>query len=227
MRMNQLPVVIQRKIPSAQLPVQYEQACKDLVACTTIDEAKFWDNKADALAAWAKMFKDEKAAVAAKRLKLHAYRRMGELAHELRPHVYRKGCPGSSPGPSSLLKEQGLTANQASAARALALVSKKVFDTAAKVPNPPTPRGFQRLMAPGTSAWKSIFGQNGVMLDLRSKARKLDARQLAKDLMPDEIGRAREMIRECIDWLDELERHLSKPTKPSAAVYRAFMAARS
>ena len=72
------------------VPVEYERACTALAECQTIDEAKYWDNKADALAAWAKIYNNDQAGLEAKRLKLHAYRRMGEIAREIIP----KGTSG-------------------------------------------------------------------------------------------------------------------------------------
>lgn len=36
------------------VPVEYEAAVKSLQACATLDEAKYWSDKSDALAAWAK-----------------------------------------------------------------------------------------------------------------------------------------------------------------------------
>lgn len=81
--LKKLPVVVREKVDASRLPVQYDEAVKALAACTTIDESKHWADKAEALAAWAKVYKDDQVAIEARRLKLHAYRRMGELAQEL------------------------------------------------------------------------------------------------------------------------------------------------
>lgn len=64
------------------VPVEYEAACNALAQCVDLDEAKYWSDKADALAAWAKIYRDDRISAQAKRLKLKAYRRMGELAAE-------------------------------------------------------------------------------------------------------------------------------------------------
>lgn len=77
------------------VPVEYETAINALVACRSIDEAKYWSDKSDALAAWAKIYHSDKAAREAKALKLWAFRRMGQLAAELRPNYKRvKGISG-------------------------------------------------------------------------------------------------------------------------------------
>lgn len=78
-----IPVVVRDRMPHVAMPVEYEEACKALAACATIDEGKYWSDKADALAAWAKIYKSDEAAIAARRLKLQAFRRMGEIATQM------------------------------------------------------------------------------------------------------------------------------------------------
>src|ERR1700690_2101621 len=77
-----------RKITGGRLPhmpVEYETALQALQECITLEDTKYWSDKADALAVWAKIFHSDDAARKAKQLKLKAFRRMGELARELRP----------------------------------------------------------------------------------------------------------------------------------------------
>lgn len=78
--LKKLPATVRDRVATVPMPVEYEAACKALAACESIDEGKYWSDKADALAAWAKIYKSDEAAVAARRLKLMAFRRMGELA---------------------------------------------------------------------------------------------------------------------------------------------------
>lgn len=212
MRVNQLPAVIQRKIPGAQLPVQYEEACKALVACTTIDEVKYYSNKADALAVWAKMFKDNTASLAAKRLKLHAYRRMGSLAGELRP-TRRLGARGVSKGPFSLLMENGLNADNARAARRLAKMVDDNFIKLVDLPKPPSPLSTTLYRVNGSEAWR-VFSRVAGVGTFRAFCRRHAAKQLARGLTHDESIKAREMVIECIEWLDEFVQHLPK-AKPA------------
>lgn len=106
------------------VPVEYEQAVTALQACLTLDETKYWSDRADALAAWAKIYGNDQAGRKAKMLKLHAYRRMGILAAELCPPGSRKmgvgNGKGSLPGPRALLESHGLSTAAADAARTLA-----------------------------------------------------------------------------------------------------------
>lgn len=198
---------------TAQLPVQYEEAVKALDACLAIDEAKYWSDKADALAAWAKIYRNDVAGRRAKQLKLHAYRRMGTLAAELRPNKHTGTNQGAAPGPLSLLREQGLTESQASVARKLALTSKVKFDAIVDKPNPPSPMSAGKaFLTKGSDAWRLIGVSNGCsMSNFRSAVcRKVKASKLARGLVSDEIEKARVIATECAEWLDEFLQHLPK-----------------
>lgn len=125
------------------MPVEYETAIKALDACTSLDETKAWNNAADALAAWAKIYNSDEAELKAKRLRLHAYRRMGQLARELRPPGRMKGgghrgCLGKLPGPNSLLQEHGLTKTEAGAANFIAQLPEEQFQRVLERPLRPT-----------------------------------------------------------------------------------------
>lgn len=125
------------------MPVQYETAIRALEACMSLDETKVWTNAADMLATWARVYRSREAEVAAKRLRLYAYRRMGELASELRPsgranvQKGRKGCTGKLPGASSLLQEHGLTIAEARAANFIARLPYEQFQRILKRPRSP------------------------------------------------------------------------------------------
>jgi hypothetical protein len=206
----QLPAVIKLRIPDAKLPVEYEAACKALATVTTIDEAKFWTDKAEALAAWAKIYKSDRAAVEAKRLKLHAYRRMGELAAELRPSPVRDG---HTKGPASLLMERyGFTRARATTARRLANMSDAEFADLSEGAAP-----LYRVLQNGAAssgAWHTLmYSSGGGLCHSRSFCRRFSASELARGLKLDEVDKARELVRELSDWLDEFEQHLPKPAK--------------
>jgi hypothetical protein len=203
------------------VPVEYEQACKALEACQTLDEAKYWNDKADALAAWAKIYRDDDAGRKARALKLWAFRRMGELAAEIRPRSYLRAKGqrgGQNKGPQSLLAEHGLTKTQREAARALANSTKEQVAAMANLPRPPSPnlgqlsrhnfrpeirRGRWRGSDhPEWPAWSSAVGT------LRASISRVDARVLARSIRnPPEV---RAKIQPLIEWLDAFEQHLPK-----------------
>ena len=184
------------------VPVEYETACKALEACRTLDEAKYWDNKADALAAWAKIHRDQKIERGARALKLHAYRRMGELAAIIRPQKRIDGRLQN--GPKSLLQEHGLSRSRASAARKLSILPRNEFQRIASQPRPPSPEAVRatRKSAPGEFAF--LYRS---LMDFRSKTRRFPARQAA-NAMELSTETLRPLCKEVIEWLDEFERCL-------------------
>lgn len=130
------------------VPVVYEEAVKALGECLSLDDAKYWDNKADALAAWAKIYHDDKVGRQARALKLEAYRRMGTLAGELRGFgrrvlatVGRKGRAFVNIKTArGLLMEKGLSSKQARAAIVLAKMERETFAPMVEGPRPPAPQ---------------------------------------------------------------------------------------
>jgi hypothetical protein len=194
---------------------EYETAINALAACVTLDEAKYWDNKADAIAAWAKIYHDETAARRAKQLKLHAYRRMGQLAQELRPT--RLGslpgvCGGGNPrGAPSLLMEQGLRRSQALIAVRFAKTDAARFKEFIEAPRPPSfSTAYKSLVGKGSDAWQSFAGTGQGVSHFRAFIRSHSAGKLAAELAPDEAEKARALVTELQEWLDEFEQHLPK-----------------
>lgn len=208
------------------VPVEYETAVKALAACVTLDEAKYWDNKADALAAWAKIYHDKKVEREAAALKLWAYRRMGELAGELRPQKNYGGSGGGlTPGPLSLLKENGLTKSNAMAARRLARVSREHVEALSKLPRPPAPataayaylagKGSDYRGGGGAPAFSSADGWKQVWRHISSAATAVgqyNAATMGRSVIHEQRY-VRERIVKLQEWLDEFERNLPKGGK--------------
>lgn len=196
------------------MPVQFESALKALQACIDLDEAKYWSDKADALAAWAKIYHSDEAQRKAHLLKLHAYRRMGQLAQELRPRRPHK------PGPITILLEQGLTQAQSQQIRSIAKIEQSAFDKAVTSPNPPSIRMMiqERAVRSGKStlSW-SIFGQGYASrlnaTQFRSFCRNHPPVPLARGLHEDEVDKARAIAIEISEWLDAFEQALPKQSK--------------
>lgn len=198
------------------LPIEYEEALKMLDACLTLDDAKYWDNYADAYEAWAKIHRSNDAIRKAKALKLEASRRMGLLAIKLRPGraIGRKPggkAGGRTPGPVSLLVESGMSKDNAQSATHLARLPADQFAalTAAKRPIAPS---TARYMGYGsiTPEWIAIR-RTGFAFRSAMKAAQLP--EVARKLRPAEIAIARTLMRELNDLVDEFERHLPKGKK--------------
>jgi hypothetical protein len=198
------------------VPVEYEEGCKMLDACISLDDVKYWDNAADALAAWAKIYHDDEASTKAKRLKLKAYRRLGELAEQLRPtKVIKKpngDFAGESPGSVSLLREHGFTHAKAGAARKLAKMPEKRFAEIVNSPKPVSPTTACFKKASGSDAWVR-FAHDGQAVSFRSFCRRTNPQVLARAMDQSEASKAREFVREVQEWLDTFEQFLPKAVK--------------
>jgi hypothetical protein len=78
--MHKLPTVIY--IAQARLPALHEEAVTALAARERVDERQDWTNRAQALAAYAKMAKNDTLGDLADRIHARAVRKMGELPKE-------------------------------------------------------------------------------------------------------------------------------------------------
>lgn len=184
------------------VPVEYEQAVKALAACITLDEAKYWDNKADALAAWAKIYHSPEVDRKAKQLKLHAYRRMGQLGDEIAKEKWHgRGHP---PRLTAMI-EAGLTRSQAQNASHVARMPRRKFDAILELPRVPSPGRVRANDFDSSQAWKDMMMAGGgvPVASFRSFCRRRSASELACGLKPDERVKAREIVIEISEWVDE------------------------
>jgi len=205
-----LPTTIRERMKTTAMPIVYEEACKALAACRTLDEAKYFSDKSDVLAAWAKIYKSDQAALESRRLKLHAYRRMSELADELRPNTRPIPDRGQQPGPVSLLMTQGFSKSQTGTIRRVGSIPEKEFQKIIGAPHCPSPLMINAVRKTGSDSWKALRHVSSGIGDFRSFCRRHPAKAFAHDLLPDEAIKARELVREIQDWLDEFEQHLPK-----------------
>jgi len=222
-------VIVQQRMRNASVPVVYEEACKALAACSTIDEGKYWADKAEALAAWAKIYKSDKAAVEAKRLKLHAYRRMGQIAEELRPTVSpsgtkgKQGASGRTNGALSLVKEHGFNQTKAGKIMAISRIPDDAFKKAVSSANPPginlaagmgTGQGtFKNRSSDAYKLFTSSYDSGKGASHFRSFCRNNDPKTLARNMTVSDARKAREIVIEIQEWLDTFEQYLPKEAK--------------
>lgn len=200
------------------VPLEYEAAVKALAACLTLDEAKYWNDKADALAAWAKIYHSDDVSRKARALKLHAYRRMGILAAELRPaNRFEEGR--HMPGPLSALVAAGLSDSQAKAARAVAKLPKRKFDREVAAERPRAPTSF-RITGGNeelSESWRTLTGRSlnrtttvNSMSGFACFCRGNDAKALARGLDKGEVENARVIATLIAEWIDTFTERLPK-----------------
>jgi hypothetical protein len=177
---------------------------RSLQACETVDEAKRWHDQGQAFEVWAKVFKDDQALLAAKRLKLHAFRRMGALAGQLRPGGESKR--GRLPGPQSLIMEHGFKKHEAKAACQLADVSDSKF--AKLLERPLAPTTIADEMTQREQVWRG-FSKGALMLRTATRLRTPAQVAIAfRKLRPGYQGKARLLVSELIEYLREVEKRI-------------------
>lgn len=192
-------------IPDSPHPViVYEQAIRAVQACRTIDEARYWDNKSDALAAWAKIYADDRVLREARALKLRAWRRIGEIATEIRPKLSR-GRLGMR-GPNSLLiEEYGFQETRAREIVRIAQMPEKDFVSVAESERPPSPTYLVGHLLRPNPLWADVSHRMQVFL---SKARKTDPAAVAATLDEKQADKAWALCAEIRKWIDEFEKSL-------------------
>jgi hypothetical protein len=193
------PSVVVRLPKDMPMPVVYTDAVTALTRCRTLDEAKYFSDKAEALAAWAKIYNSNQASVEATRLKWHAYRRMGVLAEELMPKADQRG------GATALLKEQGFSHSTASVIRRVARLTHGEFKELVDQERPYAPSVVRHYDRQGTDSWITFQDHIG---RLRLFCDKHDAKEFANELAPDERKRAKLIMGDIMEWCDQFERHL-------------------
>lgn len=191
---------------------EIQKAIELLREVRTLDEAKYFSDKMSALAAWAKMYHKREHEIEAKRGTLHAYRRMGILAGELRPrnkaiHSEKRGpnsILGGAPGSLKLLQDAGLKRGQAQAARAISKIPSDTFDAAINNPKPVSPSvlGLVNL-----SEWAKI---SGALSHAARLMREIDADIAAKQIKGKRIDLARRLVMEILIWLRAFDSSLSE-----------------
>lgn len=197
---------------SLHMLAEVGRARKELKAAMTIDDARYFSNKADAMQAWANTYRDDGVKRDAAALKLEAYRRMGKLSEELRPSGHRTGPGGAgrTNGPLSLLAEHGITRSHAKIMRTIARVDDNKFEAAIKAKMPPSPGAFRNAVTCSNPEWEETKLR---LSSLLVATNKYAASPLAKSLNDNQIAAARRIVILLIDWLDLFERALPKPPK--------------
>lgn len=197
------------------VPIEYETAINALQACTTMDESKLWSDKADALAAWAKIYRDHTIERKSKQLKLHAYRRMGQIAAEIRPQERMRRSDGKimgkKDGPASLLREQGVNGGREFAATRLARLDDVEFQGLIDRPRIPSPMAVLRIHAAGGIDMGQLINSAS---SFRTACRKLPAEVAARALAEASTNAQHNLFIELLEWLDRFDQSFRGSSPP-------------
>lgn len=201
-------------LPPSHALVLYDQAVKNIVACKTLIESKYWMGFAEAKALLGKMTKDRRVEVEGKRLRLLAYRKANEMAEQLRPTrrgtIPGDGRRGGSPlGAKSLLMEHGFSSREASDIRKIGSLPEKTFNSIIESRNPPSPTTVRPKYARSSDSWRAIIGDAGLR-EYATFCKRHAAKALARGMVGDEVAKAGELAEQASLWLEEFTRYLPK-----------------
>lgn len=222
-----LPMAVENRMPTARMPLNYEVAKTAIKKCLRIDECKDWEDKTAALAAYARQIKDNDLLLTAKRIRVRAQVRMGELLLEYpAPHGGWQGPDGkiiNPRGQSPRYKagtQAGLSKATINRAVSMARVPKDLRESRIEADKPITHRqladlGRVRKFKTGRAvgaAYKELTSNTGWGANLGAFTRWTAAHPAAylaaQVTAADEIKRLKDMIEQAQEWLDEMEQRL-------------------
>lgn len=186
--------------------VVYEQAVRAIQECSTILEAKHWSDKSEALAAWAKIYADDRVAQEARALKLHAYRQIGRLAVLLHPQK-SNGRHGMAKGARGALIEHGFGANDANTMVRIGKIAEPKFAALVNRPRPPSPSTVVAHELAPSPIWAKFRGRFAAFLSTMRYAH-IDA--IVRDMSDKQVDDAKGMAKEAMDALGEFQEKLWK-----------------
>jgi hypothetical protein len=212
----------------ARLPINYKAAKQALAECDRVDECKTWADKAEAVATYARISSDREMELTARRIRLRAIARIGELLLQI-PNTSRglhtagaqlKG--GSLPNPASRLgigRAAGLRPQDVNQALSIARIPPEIREVAIESADPPKPSVLEKHPArirprpvrfdrftPGPE-YRAVFLHAGGLTMFTSFLKKHPPEKYFPLLSPAECLRARRYLQVMHGWLAEAERH--------------------
>lgn len=193
------------------MPAEWDQAIVAIKACTTFDEAKYWDNLAVAKEAWARIHHSDDLLREARAVRLYASRRLGEIGEILNPlRKQRRGnllANVGGTGAAAYLKRNGMTRGSATAACHLAKLKPNDFERIVNLPRPPSPMAVGRRER--TSSELVLTELAGFWTHLeRNSPHEVASASVHRDLLA-----LRKKVRAVIDWLEEFHDRLELKAK--------------
>jgi hypothetical protein len=209
-------------VANAKLPQSYESAKTALATCASLDECMTWADKAEALAAYARMADDDALRKTCDRIQARAIRRMGELLKQIEP-----AKPGPKPelsvgthtelGRQAAGEQAGMSKHQQVQAIRVANVPTAEFEQQVESSAPPT---VTNLAKQGTRTSKPVVAEPqeapktrpegfaaathliGTVEEFATFCRSQNPEIIAAAVMPHELKDVREHVATIDGWLD-------------------------
>jgi hypothetical protein len=203
-------------VANAKLPESYESAKNALANCASIDECKTWADKAEALAAYARMADDDTLRKTCDRIQARAIRRMGELLKQIEPgqgaRDGKREEGGHLPLRSEIARGAGMSEHQQKQAIRIANVPAEVFDRQVESDNPPTvtklaEQGTNKRPTPASTqtrpeGFAAATNLIGTVEMFAQFCRSQNPEIIAAAVMPHEVTDVREHVATIDGWLD-------------------------
>jgi hypothetical protein len=206
----------QGKALMARLPPKFDitpfwKALDLLKECLVFEDVQHCQRLADVQEAWGRVYRSPEAINGAKAVRLHAARRLGELAQEARGNHSGKGLGG---GPRRWLTSQGIPEKDADYAAALRKIPAARFAEIVARPTPPTVSALARGYQVPKGKW-SRRAANLRWSATFTKLRQNYAKTSAQDAIDARLGV--DVIREQAifmrDWFDTFIASLPKKVR--------------
>ncbi len=204
-------------VANAKLPATYEAAKASLTECTRVDECADWANKAEAMAAYARMSEDETLRKMCDRIQARALRRCGELLKIHNAQGRRTDQPLDGSGHKSQQEvgaEAGLSERQQKTAVRISNVSEADFERQVESDSPPTvtalaEQGKKTRVIDLTEGrdheeYAMATQAQGRLHEFAAFASKTDPAAVARGSSPTETKEMRKQIAIVDGWLDVL-----------------------
>lgn len=198
-------------IANARLPQTYEAAKTALAQCERIDECQEWANKAEALAAYARMSDDDTLRKLADRIQARAVRRAGELlkTYDGRPDNAKKQNGGDHTliSRADAAREAGMSPHQQTTAVRVANVPEDQFTEAVESDEPPTvtalaDMGTKHRLPEPPDGFRQATHLIGTVKRFAEFCGQNEPELVANGVMPFEVGEIRELVAKIDVWLD-------------------------
>ena len=212
-------------VADARLPLKYEAAKTALAECASIDECFDWANKADAMAAYARMSEDDTLRKQCDRIQARALRRCGELLKEYNSPGARTDLEPNDGGDGGLTqgqaaKDAGMSERQQVTAVRVANVPDADFETQVESDSPPTvtalaeqgkkTRNLVDLQGRAPEEYSMATSAQAHLRDFAKFAGKTDPAVVARGTKPHEVDQIIKHIAVLDGWLDVLATRLER-----------------
>ncbi len=139
---TQLPAQFASLAKTAPLPQNYVEAKRAIAECERLDECADWADKAAAIASYARQADDLELEICARRIRLRAFRRCGELLKTFDARGGDRGKPVSAldfarHSRAVVARDAGLSEHKARAAVNIANIPAADFEAAVESNRPP------------------------------------------------------------------------------------------